>query len=61
MILSILEEYPDGLRVSELDSLIVETGYKKWTVKEAKGKLSKTNQIKYKKSGTDGHWMVQKC
>ena len=61
MILSILEEYPSGLYTTELDSLILETGYKKWTINKAKGQLSKSKKIKYKKEGMDEHWKVLKA
>jgi len=60
MILSILEEYPDGLYTSELDSLILETGYKRWTINKAKSQLSKVKKIRYKKTGMDEHWKVFK-
>lgn len=61
MIMSILEEYPDGVLVNEIDSVVLDSGYKKWTLKEAKRKLSQENKIKYKKEGMDNHWKVKKA
>ena len=60
MIMSILEEYPEGLLTSDLDSFVLESGYKRWALNKAKSQLSKENKIKYKKEGMDNRWKVKK-
>lgn len=60
MILSELEERPDGMASSDLDDLLREIGFKSWSIQRAKSELKKDKKIGYHKTEMNGAWIVKK-
>lgn len=59
-ILSELAECEKGMVASDLDSLMIDLGYKKWQVKKAKTELKNSRLIKYEKPvEMGGNWIIK--
>ncbi len=60
MILSTLEEYPEGMLTGELSDLMTDLGFKKWVINEAKANLKDAQKIIYRKDSMQSKWLVQR-
>ena len=60
-ILSELGSRKEGMIASDLDTLLLDVGYTKWAVRNAKQELKAGNLIKYEKpKEMGGHWVVKR-
>ena len=60
LIMSELENSPDGLSASYLDEMLKEIGFHDWAIRKAKSELRNDKKIVYKKVGVGGQWTVKK-
>ena len=60
LILSELEDHPDGVAVNDLTDMLKEIGFKDWAIQRAKSELKKDKKIAYSRKGMNGEWIAKK-
>jgi RecA-family ATPase len=60
LIMSELEDHPDGVAVNELTDMLKEIGFKDWAIQRAKSELKKDKKIAYSRKGMNGEWIAKK-
>lgn len=60
LIMSELEDHPDGMPVKDLNDLLEAIGYKDWAIKRAKSELKKDKKLVYTRTGMGGDITVKK-
>lgn len=60
VIMSELEDHPDGVSTGDLTEMLKEIGFKDWAVQKAKSELKKEKKIVYFRKEALGEWKVKK-
>lgn len=59
-IMSELTDHPEGMYTKDLQTLMEDTGFKTWAVRQAKARLKESKRIKYFKENMKDGWKVKK-
>lgn len=60
LILSELEDHPEGVVANDLSDMMKAIGFKDWAIQKAKSELKKEKKLAYSRKGMAGEWIIKK-
>lgn len=60
VIMSELEDHPEGVVANDLGDMLKAIGFKDWAVQKAKSELKKEKKLVYSRKGMAGEWIIKK-